>query len=48
MKEAYKEDHIAISLVMINVKTNERFFSEKSNTVTNVPAGTLVCKGLVS
>jgi len=32
---------------MVNVKTNERFFSETGKT-SNVPAGTLVSQGLVS
>lgn len=33
---------------MINVKTNERFFFESAGRTNNVPAGTLVCEGLVS
>jgi hypothetical protein len=32
---------------MVNVKTNERFFSDNGK-ISNVPAGTLVSKGLVS
>ena len=33
---------------MINVKTNERFFFDNNGKASNVPAGTLVCQGLVS
>ena len=39
---------MALTLAMINVKTNERFFVDNNGKTMNVPAGTLVCQGLVS
>lgn len=48
IKEAYAQEEIALTVVMVNVKTNERFFSEKDKKAVNPPAGTLIAKGLVS
>jgi hypothetical protein len=38
-----KDHNLALTLVMINTKTNERFFFENGGKTNNVPAGTLVC-----
>ena len=48
MEEAYKDKFIAITLVMINVKSSERFFTEGDTNVRNVPAGTLISTDIVS
>ena len=47
MEEAYKDKSIAITLVMINVKSSERFFTEGDINVRNVPAGTLISTDIV-
>ena len=39
---------MALTLAMINVKTNERFFVDNNAKTINFPAGTLVCQSLVS
>ena len=39
---------MAITMVMVNVKTCERFFTEGENNVRNVPAGTLISTNIVS
>jgi len=48
LEEAYKDKFIAITLVMINVKSSERFFTEGDSNVRNVPAGTLISTDIVS
>jgi len=52
MQQSFMQESIALTLIMVNVKPNERFFADKTSNatteVTNVPAGTLVCKDLVS
>jgi hypothetical protein len=45
--EVYKEKTPSITMVMVNVKTSERFFTEGDN-VRNVPAGTLVASEIVT
>ena len=47
LEEAYAEKTPAITFVMVNVRTSERFFSEK-NGVWNVPAGTVIANDIVS
>ena len=42
MEEIYKGSRIKLTVVMVNVKTSERFFLEDGNSVRNVNAGTLV------
>lgn len=37
-----------ITLVMVNVKTSERFFSGDGNNIRNVNAGTLISEDVVS
>lgn len=48
LEETYKDKSIAITLVMINVKSSERFFTEGDSNVRNVPAGTLISTDIVS
>jgi hypothetical protein len=48
LEEAYKDKFIAITLVMINVKTSERFFTDGDSNARNVPAGTLISTDIVS
>jgi len=48
LDEAYRGKSIAITMVMINLKTCERFFTEGDKYVSNVPAGTLISTGIVS
>lgn len=48
LESAYKNKLIAVTMVMVNVKTSERFFTEGENNVRNVPAGTLVSTDIVS
>lgn len=48
LKGVYTDATISFSLVMINVKTNERFFGEKDGRPSNPPAGTLICTDVVS
>jgi hypothetical protein len=47
LSEVYHERVPAITMVMVNVKTSERFFTEGDN-VRNVPAGTLVASDIVT
>ena len=47
MEEIYTEKLPSLTMVMINVKTSERFFTEGENT-RNVPAGTVVASSIVS
>jgi len=47
MEEIYHEKAPRITMVMVNVKTSERFFSEGDNA-RNVPAGTVVASSVVS
>jgi hypothetical protein len=37
-----------LTVIMINVKTSERFFAQDGNMICNVNAGTLVAEDLVS
>jgi len=48
IRQIYQDQSILLSVVMINVKTNERFFSEDHGQMRNVQAGTLVADELVS
>lgn len=48
IQTVYTDARINLSIVMINVKTNERFFGEREGKASNPPAGTLICQGLVS
>jgi len=47
LRSAYLDKMPAVSLIMVNVKTSERFFTEGDN-VRNVPAGTLISSEIVS
>ena len=47
LHEVYKDKSPALTMVMVNVKTSERFFTE-GNNAQNVPAGTVVCSDIVS
>jgi hypothetical protein len=47
MEEVYLDKTPCITLIMVNVKTSERFFTE-GDQVRNVPAGTLISTGIVS
>lgn len=48
IKEVFNQT-VCLTMIMINVKTNERFFSSDNNgRANNVAAGTLVSSGLVS
>jgi len=47
IKNAYNVD-VKLTVVMINVRTSERFFDTYGSEVRNVPPGTLVSKGIVS
>ena len=47
LEEVYQEKTPALTFVMVNVRTSERFFSE-SNGVRNVPAGTVIANEIVS
>lgn len=43
----YKEKVPAITMVMVNVKSNERFFTDHEQA-RNVPAGTVIASDVVS
>jgi len=47
-REIYPDNFIALSVVMINCKTSERFFAGDRDQVRNVQAGTLIAEDLVS
>lgn len=47
IQEAFNQE-IKMTMIMINVKTNERFFANDNRGIGNVEAGTLVSSGLVS
>jgi hypothetical protein len=47
LTEIYADKTPSITMVMVNVKTSERFFTEGDN-VRNVPAGTLVSSEIVT
>ena len=47
LNEIYKEKCPSLTMVMVNVKTSERFFTE-GNNAQNVPAGTIVSTDIVS
>lgn len=38
----------SLSVVMVNIKTNERFFQAQGPGVKNVPAGTIISENIVS
>jgi aubergine-like protein len=48
IRQTYEDQSILLSVVMINVKTSERFFSDDHGQIKNVQAGTLVGEELVS
>jgi hypothetical protein len=41
-REVYPDSFIALSVVMINCKTSERFFAGDRDQARNVQAGTLI------
>lgn len=47
MEAIYNEKCPCLTLIMVNVKTSERFFSD-GQQVRNVPAGTLISETIVS
>lgn len=47
LQDIYKEKAPCVTMVMVNVKTSERFFTEGNNP-NNMPAGTVVSTGVVS
>ncbi len=48
LKELYNDKSPSLAMVMVNVKTSERFFTEGDHNVRNVPAGTLIATDIVS
>lgn len=48
LEEIYLENKPSITLVLVNTKTNERFFQSQGNGVRNVPAGTIISENIVS
>jgi hypothetical protein len=48
IQDNYSNHTVALTLIMVNLKTSERFFMGSKDNASNVPAGTLVNKELVS
>lgn len=48
LEEVYAMSRPNITFVLVNTKTNERFFQSMGNGVKNVPAGTIVSENIVS
>lgn len=48
MEEVYHENKPSLTVVMVNTKTSQRFFSGDNDNVKNVPAGTIISENIVS
>lgn len=48
LNDVYHENAPNLSVIMVNVKTSERFFVEGSGGVKNVPSGALISEKVVS
>lgn len=48
LDQSYKSRKCAVTFVMVNTKTSQRFFSDENSGVRNVQAGTLVSDDIVS
>lgn len=48
LEQIYHEKKPALSLVLVNTKSNERFFQMQGNSAKNVPAGTIISENIVS
>lgn len=48
LEQVYKDKKPALTLVLINTKSNERFFQMQGSSAKNVPAGTIISENIVS
>lgn len=48
LEEIYKDKKPSITLVLVNTKSNERFFQMQGGSAKNVPAGTIISENIVS